>query len=175
MKFNLDIPRMGYFILYKHNGDMFGKAIESRQILAGIAPENACFTHIEVSGGGEYSVNISPPISKLIKITEHHKGRYIRIVRYKGYNEDGKRYKVAYFSAAVCANKPYDVGGILNFISFLAKWFKQNNRLYFCSEGCATVLQMVYPQALGILPDKVMPAHFLNSNEFEICWEGAIE
>ena len=159
MKFNLDIPRMGYFILYKHNGDMFGKAIEKRQILAGIAPENACFTHIEVSGGGEYSVNISPPVSKLIKITEHHKGRY----------------KVAYFSAAVCANKPYDVGGILNFISFLAKWFKQNNRLYFCSEGCATVLQMVYPQALGILPDKVMPAHFLNSNEFEICWEGIID
>ena len=172
MKFDLNIPRMGYFILYKHNGDMFGKAIEKRQILAGIAPENACFTHIEVSGGGEFSVNISPPVSKLIKITEHHKGRYIKIIRYKNDDYEVKgRYKVAYFSATLC-NKGYDIPGIF---AFLFKWIKQNNRLFFCSEGATWALQKEYPNAFGHLePDKIMPAHFLNL-DFEVIFEGAIE
>ena len=172
MKFNLDIPRMGYFILYRHNGDMFGKAIEKRQILAGITSENAKYSHIEVSGGGEYSVNISPPVSKLVKITEVHKGRHIRIVRYKNEDYEAKgRYKVAYFSATLC-NKGYDIPGIL---SFLFRWIKQNNRLFFCSEGATWALQKEYPNAFGgIEPNKIMPAHFFGK-EFELVWDGKIE
>jgi hypothetical protein len=168
----LDKLRMGYFILYKNDGSLFGKAIETRQILAGFAPLSACFTHIEVSGGEEYAVNISPPLSKLVKITEAHKGRYAQVVHYKNASyEQALRYKVAYFSATLC-NRGYDIGGIL---AFLFKWIKQNNRLYFCSEGAAWALQKVYPEALGITPDKVMPAHFLNQDLFEKVWEGVID
>lgn len=171
-KLNLNIPRMGYFILYKHTGDLFGRAIEKRQQLAGIAPDLACFSHIEVSGGEEYAINISPPVSKLVKITEAHKDRYIKIVRYKNavYEQKG-RYKVAYFSATLC-NKAYDFGGIL---AFVFKWFTQNNRLWFCSEGAAWALQKEYPGAFGgKKPNEIMPAYFLG-NEFETIWEGIIE
>jgi len=173
--FNLDIFKMGYIILYKNDKSLFGNLIVKKQLLAGFNPEDAQYIHCEISGGEIYSINIAPPLSKLVKINEAHRGRYACLMRYKGYNEDGKRYKVAYFSAALCANKPYDVGGVLAFISFLAKWFRQNNRLYFCSEGCATALQMVYPQALGMTPDKIMPANFLNPDDFELIWSGIID
>ena len=162
--------RMGYFIAYKNTGGIFGNGIVAKQIAAGFSTEDAQFTHIEVSGGENHSVNISPPISKLIDITKQHKGRYVRLVRYKGYNDDGKRYKVAYFSASLC-NKGYDIPGIL---SFLFKWIKHNNRLYFCSEGVLWALQMCFPGILGIKPEECMPARFLGA-EFEIVWEGAIE
>ena len=170
MKFDPDIFKMGYFILYRNDGSLFGNAIEKRQILAGIPPKDAQYTHCEISGGSEYAINISPPISKLIKINEVHKGQYACLVKYKGYSEDGKRYKVAYFSATLC-NKGYDIKGIL---AFLFKWIKQSNRLYFCSEGATWALQMVYPEALNMMADKVMPGHFLNPDEFTWVWEGII-
>ncbi len=167
----LDKFRMGYIILYRNDKSWFGNLVEAKQLKAGFSPENAQYIHCEISGGEKHAINISPPISKLVDITQAHKGRYARLVRYKGYNEDGKRYKVAYFSATLC-NRGYDFGGIL---AFLFKWIKQNNRLYFCSEGCAWALQMVYPDILSILPDKVMPANFLNSVLFEKVWEGVID
>jgi hypothetical protein len=172
LPFNLNIPRMGYFILYRNKGDLFGKAIEKRQVVAGFFPLEARYTHIEVSGGGEYSVNISPPISKLIKIVEHHKGRYIRIVRFKNEDYEARgRYKVAYFSATLC-NKGYDIGGIL---AFVFKWIKQNNRLFFCSEGAAWALCKEYSEAFGgLMPDKIMPAAFLEPIQFETIWEGEL-
>jgi len=169
----LDIPKMGYIILYKNSGGTFGNLIEKKQIQAGFAPKDACYTHSEISGGGEYSINISPPISKLIDITEVHKGKYIRIVRYKNKEyEEGKRYKVAYFSATLC-NRGYDFGGIA---AFIFKWIKHNNRLWFCSEGVAWALSMVFKNPLGDLtPDKTMPVHFLNHEYFETVWSGTIE
>lgn len=170
--FDLENFKMGYFILYRNDGGLFGNAIAKRQLLAGINPNDAVYTHIEVSGGGEYSVNISPPISKLIKITEQHKGRHIKIVRYKDedYEKRG-RYKVAYFSATLC-NKGYDVKGIL---AFVFKWIKQDNRLFFCSEGAAWSLQKAHPYTLECKnPDKIMPGHFLNRALLETVWEGDI-
>ncbi len=167
--------RMGYIILYKNDGNFFGNGIVKKQLAAGFSPHDAQVIHIEVSGGEKYAVNISPPISKLVDITQAHKGRYAYLLRYK--NEDYEkalRYKIAYFSAALCANKPYDIGGILAFLSFLRKWVKQDNRLYFCSEGALTAFQMVFPGLLGIAPDKAMPAHFWNE-VFELIWEGVIE
>ncbi len=167
----LDKFRMGYFILYRNDKSLFGNAIAKRQLLAGFSPESSQYTHIEISGGEIHSINISPPISKLVDITKAHKGRYACLVKYKGYNEDGKRYKVAYFSATLC-NKGYDIPGIL---SFLFKWIKHNNRLYFCSEGAAWALSMVFPKVFGDLtPDKTMPAHFTNPELFEKIWEGVI-
>lgn len=169
--FSLDLFRMGYFILFRNDNSLFGNAIAKRQLLAGIDPDCAGYTHIEVSGGGEYAVNISPPISKLVKITERHRGRYIRIMRYRNEEyEAGKRYKVAYFSATLC-NKGYDIGGIL---AFVIKWIKQNNRLYFCSEGALWALQMVFPKALWMEPEETMPGHFGNPDWLEKVWEGEI-
>lgn len=168
--FNLSLFKMGYFILYRHDKGLFGNAIKKRQLVAGFSFHDAQYTHIEVSGGEIHSINISPPISKLIDITKIHKNRYVCLVRYKGYNENNKRYKVAYFSASLC-NKGYDIGGLL---AFLFKWVKQSNRLYFCSEGALWALQMVFPGVLDITPDKCMPAHFLNPDLFEVIWEGII-
>lgn len=168
----LDKFRMGYFLLYKNTGGIFGDNIVKRQLAAGFLPADAQFTHVEVSGGEIYSIDISPPVSKLVKITEAHKGEFCRLVRYKDEEyEKALRYKVAYFSATLC-NKGYDVKGVL---SFIFRWIKQNNRLYFCSEGAAWALQMCFTQAIGKTPDKVMPAHFTMQNEFEVVWEGKIE
>ena len=169
--FNLDIFKMGYFILYRNDKSLFGNGIKAKQISAGFSEGDANYVHIECSGGGEHAINISPPISKLVKITEAHKGRYVKLVRFKNADyEAGKRYKVAYFSAALC-NKGYDIPGIL---SFLFKWIKQNNRLYFCSEGAAWALRMCFPIALGPKENsQIMPAHFLGT-EFDVVWEGII-
>jgi hypothetical protein len=169
----IDKFRMGYFILYKNTGGIFGNAIVKRQLVEGFNKEDAQFTHIEISGGEIHSVNISPPVSKLIEITKVHKGEYCRLVKYRNSDyENGLRYKVAYFSATLC-NKGYDVQGIF---AFLFKWIKQNNRLFFCSEGAAYSLQKVFPDALaGKIPDTVMPADFTNPFFFEMVWEGIIE
>ena len=170
----LDLLRMGYFILYKRGTvfDIFGKGIELRQRIAGFKESDACFTHVEVSGGEVHSINISPPLSKLIDITKEHKGRYIRVVKYRNFDYEEKgRYKIAYFSAALC-NTKYDKFGI---IRFLIKWVKEDNRKWFCSEGSAWALQKVYPEVNGNLPPKKwMPAHFTKSEFFETVWEGKI-
>jgi len=168
----LDIYKMGYVIAYKNDGSLFGNAIVKKQLLAGFSPHDAQITHIEVSGGEVHSINISPPISKLINITETHKGRYAYLLRFKNEEyEKALRYKVAYFSATLC-NKGYDFPGIL---AFLFKWIKQNNRLYFCSEGALWAMQMGCKEnILGINPDKCMPAHFF-ADIFELVWQGIIE
>lgn len=169
--FNPDIFKMGYIILYRNDKSFFGNSIRAKQVSAGFSLDDADYVHCEISGGGEWSVNISPPISKLVKITEAHKGRYVKLMRFKNADyEAGKRYKVAYFSAALC-NKSYDIKGIL---SFLFKWIKQDNRLYFCSEGAAYSLRMCFPVALGPKENsEIMPASFLGE-EFENMWEGII-
>ena len=171
-KFNLGLLKMGDVILYRNDGSKFGNLIQKKQIAKGFAEDHAQWTHSEISGGGKHSINISPPISKLIDITEKHKGRYVRVMRYD--NEEfkqGKRYKVAYFSASLC-NRGYDFRGIA---AFLFKWVKQNNRLYFCSEGCADSFQRVFPKIWGDkTPDKIYPADFNETNGFKTVFEGII-
>ena len=168
----LDKFKMGYIILYKNDGSLFGNLIAKRQLVAGFSPHDAQVTHVEISGGEKHAINISPPISKLIDITKMHKGRYVYLLKYKNeLYEKALRYKVAYFSASLC-NKGYDIPGIL---SFLFKWIKHNNRLYFCSEGCAWSFSIVFPKIFGDLTsDKIMPAHFFNSELFDRVWEGII-
>ena len=167
-KFSLDKLKMGDIIQYQNDGSKFGKAIVKKQLAEGFTEEHAQYTHVEISGGGRHSINISPPISKLIDITKAHKGRNIRIVRYNNKDfREGKRYKVAYFSASLC-NRGYDFGGI---IAFAFKWVKHSNRLYFCSEGCADSFQRVFPKIWGKkTPDKIYPADFnIGYNFIEVC------
>lgn len=169
--FNLDDFRMGYVILYRNTGGKFGDNIVRKQIEMGFSQDQAKYTHVETSGGGRHSVNIAPPISKLVDITQKHKGREIRLVRYKNDDYEKKgRYKVAYFSATL-NNTGYDIMGILR---FAFKWIKAQNRLWFCSEGSCWALQKEYPQALqGMKPSECVPAHF-TSSEFETVFEGKI-
>ena len=74
---------MGYFILYKNEGGFFGNIIQRTQLKVGFSADHAKFTHVEVSGGGQWSVRVAPPRVKVVDITKHYKGRYIRIVRFK--------------------------------------------------------------------------------------------
>jgi len=169
---DLSILKMGYFIVYKNAGGFFSDEIVKRQLRTGFSEEDSQYTHVEVSGGEVHSINISPPLSKLVDITKIHKGRYIKVMKYKNEEyENCKRYKVAYFSAALC-NKGYDIPGVL---AFLFKWIKHNNRLFFCSEGCAWALQKCFYKAFhGESPQYIMPADFLDTKEFELVWEGEI-
>jgi len=171
-KFNLDRFKMGYVIRYKNDGSKFSNMIEKKQLVEGFKPGDACYNHVEVSGGEQHSVNISPPKAKHIDIRKVHKGRYIQLLKYNDPEFDnGKRYKVAYFSALLC-NKGYDFGGLG---AFLFKWIKQSNRFYFCSEGVAWSFKKVFPKIFGDrTPDKIFPADFNKTNGFDIIWEGKI-
>ena len=171
MKFNLNVPRMGYFILVRHNGDIFGRGIEKSQLKAGFSAEAAKFSHVEVSGGGQWSVCVAPPRTQIVDITKRYKGRYLKIVRYTGPEyEDKKRYKVAFWAATHC-NLPYDWRGIF---AFIWKKIKQHASFWFCSENAAWALQKEYPCALDKVPEKCVPADFLNPKWFKVTWEGEI-
>jgi len=171
--FNTELLKMGDVILYKNDGSKFGNLIQKKQLKEGFILDHAQWTHSEISGGGKHSINISPPISKLVDITKTHKKRHIRVVRYNNEEfKNGKRYKVAYFSASLC-NRGYDFLGIT---SFLSKWVKQNNRLFFCSEGCADSFQKVFPKIWKAkTPSEIYPADFNPMNDFETVFEGIIE
>ena len=167
-KFNPDDFKMGYFLIYKNTGGIFGNLICKKQQQAGFTDEESRYVHVEVSLGGVHSINVSPPKSRLIDITKVHKGRYIKLVKYKEYGSDNKRYKVAVFAASL-NNLGYDIWGIA---SFLFRFIKQNNRLYFCSESAAESLQRVYPKAFNKPPSEIYPADFC---QFETVWEGCIK
>lgn len=167
----LNILKMGYFILYKSDGKFFSRQIEKHQLAEGHIPQRACYTHIEVSGGGSYSVAVYPPKTKIIDIEEKCKGRYICVVKYKGKQyEERKRYKVAFWAATLC-NLYYDWFGVLK---FKIGWLFHFRNRYFCSENAAYALQQEYPEALGKDPYGVLPADFLLPKQFEVVWEGLI-
>lgn len=181
--FNLDIVKQGHFILVKHDKGLFGDLINKKQLAAGFTKEHSLMTHVEVSGGGPWSVRIAPPLTTAIDITKTYAGREIIITKYKADDYNKKRYKVAWWSATLC-NLPYDKGGVAQFSSavqwlkkkfgFLFRWLRNSNRLYFCSEGALSALQKVYPKAVGIRPEDCMPAQFLVPKSFEIIWRGKL-
>ena len=179
----LNRARMGYVLAYKSTGSWLNKMIVKRQLEAGFSEKVSEFTHIEISGGERHSINIRPPKSTLIEITQVHKGREVAILRYYSPDFTVKRYKVAYFSAALCANKDYDVAGILAFmknkipswLKFAFRWLTHDNRLYFCSEGAAAAYRKVFPRVFALEDNKIMPAHFLASNKFDVVWQGKID
>ena len=171
--FDLNIPKMGYYILVRNAGGWLGNRIEKMQRKAGFSREDSKYTHVEISGGGRDSMRIGPPRSKHIDITKHYACRYIKITKLKNkaYRKT-KRYKIAYFAALMC-NLKYDYRGV---ISFLIKWIKQNPDLPFCSEGSLEATQREIPAAFGAMdPADAMPAEFLNPEFVDVHWEGVIE
>lgn len=172
-KFNLDIPKIGYFLVFKHEKGWVGNQIIKVQKKKGIAEEHICFTHIGVSLGGPDMVEVAPPKTKVIDIRKKHKGRYIKIVKYKAENYSIKRYKVAIW-AATLNNKIYDFFGVLR---FKFKWlFRQTKGWFFCSENALYSLSKEYRNPIGkIKLSECMPGDFLNPKYFEVVWSGIIE
>jgi len=180
MKFNLDIPKMGYIIVYKKREGFhpLEKLICDEQEKEGFSKEDAEYVHVEISGGGNESINASFPYVRSIKIANKHKGRYIKIMVYK--NREfmlSKRYKVAYY-AATLSNRAYGLASLI--------WFKLNNYIFkdrnvlasrhlpYCSFLASWSLKKVFPQSFED-SGSVMPASFLDSNKFNVIWEGVIE
>lgn len=165
--FSLDIPRMGYFILYKSPGkDLFGRQIISAQKKYGHSEEDSQYTHVEVSGGGQWAVKVTPPKIEVTDILKTYKGRHIKIVKFKGYDGNLKRYKVAFWAASNC-NLNYDWLGV---IKFKIPWTFHKEKEFFCSENAAWALGK--EESLNKDPHKWMPADFLNPELFEVVWEG---
>lgn len=195
-KFNLDIPRSGFIIVYKGDTSFVSKQIQRAQKKAGFNEEDSQYTHVEMSLGGPYSVYANIPLIRVADIVKKSKGRYIKIVKanfnslepYKAWRVQeaydlSERYKVATWCATRC-NLPYGVFGVL--------WFKikkvmKRNILSafgdFCSELCGFGLwrEYVYTNKLElteVLPryfGELYPADFLNPDYFDIVWEGTIE
>jgi len=162
---------MGYFILFKHDKGWVGNQIIKAQMVAGFSLEHTHYTHIAVSGGGQYIVEIAPPCSKVISIFSKYNGRYVKIVKYKADDYERKRYKVAFW-AATQSNLRYDWFGVLR---FKIKWLFQSKGRPFCSENALWSLQKEYPKACnGIDPSACYPADFLNPKYFDVIWEGFI-
>jgi hypothetical protein len=175
-KFSLDIPKMGYFLLLRHDKGLFGDIIKAAQIKKGFNAEQASFTHVEVSGGGQWSVCVAHPYTSVIDITKRYKGRYVKIMSYIDYSNNPsdvqyhKRYKVAFWAASNC-NLRYDFKGV---IGFVFRTVKNAKNLFFCSENSLWALQKEFPDALDIEPEDCMPAHFCNKAKFSTVWEGII-
>jgi len=158
--------RMGYFILFKSDGGFISKQIEKEQLKAGFVKDEACWTHIEICG-------VIAPKTKVVDFRKRHKGRTIRLVRYKnGLYERKKRYKVAFWASSKC-NLSYDWLGVL---AFRFSWlFKQSKRLFFCVELALWSLQKECSRALGgIAPEHCYVADFARSKDIETVWEGKI-
>jgi hypothetical protein len=170
--FDLDIARMGYTILYKNDKSFFGKMIEKTQIKRGVPAEFACYTHVEISGGGQWAVNVAPPKIRISDVSKVHKGRIARICRYKGIDyEDRKRYKIAFWAASM-SNLDYDIPGVLRFILPIIAQFPSS---FFCSEGWLWAHRREYPEIFkGVIPANCMPGHIAASRDMETVWEGLI-
>lgn len=177
-EFNLDLFKPGDAILVKSEGGFFGNNIKKKQLRAGFTPEQASFTHIEVliirdnkDPSKFWSNRVAPPKSKLVNFPEFYKGKYVKIVRYKDYDNFDKLKDVAIW-AATHVNVPYDFPGILRFIFV---WIKQHTSMWFCSENYIWSNQQVYLNSFdGLLPHKSMPAHGLLTQYTDIVWEGYI-
>ena len=172
--FNLDIPRIGYFIVYEGNNSWFSRQIKRVQKDQGLKEWN--YTHIEISGGGQWTVGAIMPKAKLIDILKKYKGRKVRIVKYKEYEGNDKRYKVGWFTATLC-NLPYGWWTAVWYLlrekfAKLTPWTTKRSPV--CSVLCAWGLTRVFKDAFEDYRE-ILPAHFLNEEKFEVVWEGIID
>lgn len=172
-KFNLDIPRIGYIILFKNKGNFIGRQIKKVQLKNRFKEEDAEYIHCAISCGGSYIMDINPPKAKVLDMCKRYKRRYIKILHY--INEDYERkgrYKVALWSVSQ-SNLRYDWFGAL---ALKFKLFWQWGNRPFCAENILWALQKEYVECLaGIKPENCMPAHFLDERYFELVWSGIID
>ena len=169
MELPLNDFKMGYFILVKGRG-WLARRITAHQLSLGYSRYQAQFTHVGVSGGGQYIVEVSYPKVRVVDIRERFKGQEILLVKYIGKDYDIKRYKVAFWAASHC-NMRYDWLGILKFkLKIIWHWRDRD----FCSENAAWALRKEYADALNMIPHECMPARFTGV-DFEKIWEGRVD
>lgn len=180
IEFKLELLRIGYVIAFRYDRqkkfDLISDGIFQRQLWQGFNSDDACFTHVAISSGDNYLVNVTPPKAKLIKLLDAYKGSYIKILKYKGLDfERLVRYKVGCIYNAIASNLRYDWMGVLSFVLPAIKQIKSRP---FCSEACAQAFKIFYPDIFcDAPPSKVMPAHFLDPSffpSFEVVWEGEV-
>jgi hypothetical protein len=177
VKFDPDMFKMGYFIVYKGDNSLLARQIWLEQMEEGHNEDNARYSHVECSGGEFDSVSVNFPKAKLIDIRKIHGGSYVKLVKFNAPDYDIKRYKVAYFSMS-------DIGKTYAWWSLLwwtvkdwaifRKFLKK--RLLpagiFCSFSCAKALDAEYMMYKE--PSYYMPADFLDEKYFTVVWEGEI-
>lgn len=167
---NLDFntPKMGYFILVRGDNSFFSRMIKKEQLNRGFTPEQAQYTHVGVSGGGPWIVDVKPPKTKVNNLGETYYNRYIRIVKLKYADyEAHKRFKIAFWAATLC-NLRYDWLGVLKFkLSFI--WSDAGR--YFCSENACHAISQEYP-GFPVNAERCMPANFTDEKLFTTVWEG---
>jgi len=162
---------MGYVILYKGSGKV-GKLIGDHQRSIGLSEEACGYSHVEILGGGPYSVRTNPPMTKIVEFVNEHKGREYIVLKCLREDFDRKRYKIAFWSSSLC-NLKYDFKGIAKFK--LKKLIWHDSDKYFCSENVCWSYQKEYKDFMGgISPHKVTPGHFYDSIEFEEVFSGKI-
>ena len=178
MGMNLDQLRIGYIIAVRYerkkNFNFFSEGIYQRQLWEGYNSDDALFTHVAISSGRPYLVNVTPPKAKWVEdIIKVYSGCYIKVLKYKGENYDKHlRYKIACFYNAIASNLKYDWFGV---ISFIIPKIQQIKGRPFCSEACCEAYQKFYPMFFdGKNSSKCMPCYFLNKKGFEIVWEGFV-
>lgn len=172
-KFHLDIPRIGYIILFrKKERDFVGNQIKKVQLKRGFKEEDAEYVHSAISCGGQWIMDVNPPRSKVIDMRRKYEGRYIKILRYTNehYGRKG-RYKVALWSVSQ-SNLRYDFFGAL---ALKFKIFWQWKSRPFCTENILWAMKKEYPRFTALLPEEGLPAHFLVFNWVEQIWEGNIK
>lgn len=184
-----NIP-IGYFIVFKTEGDFIQRQIVNAQVRDGFSVEDSQYVHVEPSIGNSYSINANIPFIKPSNFIIREAGRYIKIVRPRfknnldmviDYEVREGRFKTALWSASR-SNLLY---GFLGLLWFPLKNIIRMRNLFswagdFCSELAAFGLYREYCSSLSykynaeeakVLPkhyNQMMPADFLNSSYFEV-------
>lgn len=181
MKYNADITKMGYFIVYRKREGFhpFEHLIYKEQLNEGFSEEDSKFVHVETIIAGDETINHKFPIARRCKPSKKHKGRYVKIMAYNDHNYyQYLRYKVSSFAASL-NNTIYGAVALLWFkINKNNSDTKRNNFLAsrhtpFCSFGSAWALKRACSAAFDN-SSIIMPANFL-SKDFVVVWEGYIE
>lgn len=179
--FDLNIPRIGYFLVYRTLDKPYHKLIEDQQLKDGYSKDKAKFVHVELSLGGPHTVTAAMPKIKIANIYDNY-GRYVKIVKPKIADYDEKRKNVA-IECLRRVNMPYGFLGVLWFK--LRKFMKRNYLAAFgdfCTELCGMGVHNYYVVYRGFAIKDAMPkyyaelypADFLNEQYFETVWEGYI-
>ncbi len=180
MDLNLSQFKIGYFILYKNPGTPFRNIVEYYQKKEGFSKTDSKYTHVEMSLGGQHSIDAIFPKIKIRDIRDRT-GHYVKIVRPKIIDYSKKRKNVA-IECLKRVNKFYGLGVIWFTLKDIIKRNIFSAIGDFCSELCGYGLYKYYveyrqKEYKGILPkpyNQLYPADFLNKRYFEVIHEGYV-
>ena len=74
-EFDLDRFKAGHILVYQTQGGFVQKQIQKTQADMGLPLEHTIYTHVEVSTGGPFAINVSPPRVREMDIRDAHAGQ----------------------------------------------------------------------------------------------------